>query len=179
MPLPTVRAALAALAPLLLACCSASNEDAFAPQCPGTAILRQAADLSRFRGAGRDLTDRVLTGRITGLQGSCKRDGTRIVDTTLSVGLELARGPAAPGRTARVAYFVAVTDGDRIVDRQVFPLQAEFPPNTDRVSLVGDEVDLRIPVSASKAASAYRIWVGFVLTPAEARSNQPPVPPRG
>lgn len=176
MPVPFARpacTALATLAPLLLAACGNGDDDAFAPPCPSSAILRDAADLQRYRGSGRDLTDRVLIGRITGLKGACKRDGAGVVDTTVSVGLELTRGPAAPGRRADVAYFVAVTDGDRILDRQVFPLRAEFPPNTDRLSLIGDEVDLRLPVSAKKTAAAYKIWVGFVLTPIEAEANRP------
>ena len=180
MPAPlhrTLQAMIAALVPLLLAGCGGSD-DAFAPTCPTTAILRDAADLARYRGTGRDLTDRVLVGRITGLQGTCRRDGTRVVDTTVSVGLELTRGPAAPGRTADVSYFVAVTDGDRILDRQTFALQAAFPPNTDRVSLVGDEVELRIPVTATKTAAAYKVWVGFVLTPVEAQAGTQAARPR-
>ena len=168
MPALPFPRALFLLAPLL-AGCGGATEDAFAPQCPSSAILRPAADLARYRGAGRDLTDRVLVGRITGLQGACKRDGDAVVDTTVAVGMELTRGPAAPGRVAEVAYFVAVTDGDRVLDRRVFPLRAEFPPNTDRLTLEGDVVDLRLPVTAKKQATAYKIWVGFVLTPAEAR----------
>ena len=173
MPFPHAPAgvALAILALPLLAGCT-GDEDAFAPPCPSTAILRDAADLSRYRGSGRDLTDRVLVGRITGLKGACKRDGAGIVDTTVSVGLELTRGPAAPGRQADVAYFVAVTEGERILDRQVFPLHAEFPPNTDRLSLAGNEVDLRLPVSANKSAAGYKVWVGFVLTPIEAQASR-------
>ena len=167
----TVAATLAAT--LALAGCGSGSNDAFAPACPERAILRDAADLARYRGSGRDITDLVLAGRITGLQGSCKRDGTRVVDTTVSVGLTLARGPAATGRTADVAYFVAVTDGERVLDRRTFPIHAEFPPNTDRLSLAGDEVDLRLPVTATKSAAAYKVWIGVVLTPLEAQASQP------
>ncbi len=146
--------------------------DNFAPACPGAAIVRDAADLTRFRGTGRDLTDAVLDARITGLNGSCKADGNGIVSTTVSVGMELTRGPAAPGRTAQVAYFVAVLDGEQILDKQVFTLNAEFPPNADRLRLAGDAVELRLPVSGAKTAAAYRIQVGFQLTPLELEVNR-------
>ena len=157
---------------LLLAGCGDGTADKFAPPCPTVAILRDAADLTRYRGAGRDLTDAVLDGRITGLNGSCKRDGADTVVTTVQVGIELTRGPAAPGREATLAYFVAVLDGERILDKQVFQLRAAFPPNTDRLRLSGDDVELRLPVTPKKTAAAYRIQVGFQLSPLELEVNR-------
>lgn len=161
------------VAPLLaLAGCGGGTQDAFAPACPGAAIVRDAADLSRTRGGQRDLIDTELEGRITGISGSCKRDGVDTVVTTVQVGIELTRGPAAPGRRAELAYFVAVLDGENILDKQVFPLGAEFPANADRLRLVGDDVELRLPVRENKTAAAYRIEVGFQLTPEELEANR-------
>ena len=171
---PALRRALlplAASAPLL-AGCGGDTKDAFAPACPNVAIVRDAADLQRFRGAGRDLTNSVLNGRITGIGGSCKRDGSDTVLTTVQVGIQLQRGPAAPGREARLAYFVAVLDGDRILDKQVFSLRAEFPANADRLRLSGDDVELRLPVKPDKTAAAYKVQVGFQLTPVELEVNR-------
>ena len=165
-------ALLAPLLPLLVASCGPGSDDSFAPPCPGAAILRDAADLSRYRGAGRDLTDLVLDGRITGIDGSCTRDGSDTVVTTVSVGIAITRGPAASTRTAELAYFVAVLDGERILDKQVFNLRAAFPSNTDRLRLSGDQVELRLPVTRGKTAAAYRIQVGFQLTPLELELNR-------
>ena len=156
---------------LLLAGCGAAG-DGFPPACPGAAIVRDAADLTRYRGAGRDLTDAVLDARITGLGGSCRADGAGFVSTTVSVGVELTRGPAAPGRQAELSYFVAVLDGERILDKQVFGLRAEFPPNNNRLRLTGDDVELRLPVTGTKGADAYRIQVGFQLTALELDVNR-------
>lgn len=157
---------------LTLAGCGGGTQDTFAPACPGAAIVRDAADLSRTRGGQRDLVDTELEGRITGISGSCKRDGADTVVTTVQVGIELTRGPAAPGRRAELAYFVAVLDGESILDKQVFPLRAEFPANADRLRLAGDDVELRLPVRESKTAAAYRIEVGFQLTPEELEANR-------
>lgn len=156
---------------LLLSACGAGGDN-FAPPCPGAAIVRDAADLSRYRGSGRDLTDAVLDARITGLGGSCKQDGPGIVSTTVQVGMELTRGPAATGRQAELAYFVAVVEGERILDKQVYGVRAEFPANTDKLRLTGDAVELRLPVTASKPVTAYRIQVGFQLTPLELEVNR-------
>ncbi len=168
--LPRAMALLVLLAPILAGC--GSSEEAFAPACPNVGLVRDAADLVRYRGAGRDLTDLVLNGRLTGVGGSCKRDGSSTVVTTVQVGIELRRGPAAPGRQAQLAYFVAVLDGDRILDKQVFQLRAEFPANADRLRLSGDDVELRLPVKPGKTAAAYRIQIGFQLTPLELEVNR-------
>ncbi len=171
MPAMRFPAGLGAAMLLALAGCGGS-QDAFAPACPGAAIVRDAADLHRYRGGQRDLIDTELDGRITGLNGNCKRDGADTVVTTVQVGIELTRGPAAPGRRAELAYFVAVLDGETILDKQVFPLRAEFPPNADRLRLAGDDVELRLKVTPSKTAAAYRIEVGFQLTPEELEANR-------
>ncbi len=164
-------ALLAASALLALSACAAP-EDAFAPPCPRPSIPRDFNDLHRFRGAGRDITDSVLEGRITGVNGACARDGADTVVATVSISLELTRGPAAPDRTAEVGYFIAVSEGERILDKQVFRLKAEFPPNTERLRLTGDQVELRLPVSPDKTAAAYRISAGFDVTPAELEYNR-------
>ncbi len=162
-----------ATAPLLaLPGCGGTSGEQFAPPCPVASIPRDFGDLHRFRGNGRDLTDSVLEGRITGLDGSCTRDGPTTTVATVSVGIELTRGPAAPGRTTDVSYFVAVSEGEQIIDKRVYTLHAEFPANTDRLRLAGDQVELRLPVTPEKTAAAYRVSVGFQLTPAELEVNR-------
>jgi hypothetical protein len=166
------RVLLAAALPLPFLAGCGGDSASFAPPCPRPSILRDANDLSRYRGAGRDITDSVLDGRITGISGSCKRDGPDAVAATVNVGIELVRGPAATSRVADIAYFVAVSDGERVLDKQVYQLRAEFPQNTDRVRLSGDSVDLRLPVTDKKTAAAYQVTVGFQLTPAELQLNR-------
>ena len=177
MPPSTTRPArfagpLLAAAVLTLSACSGVEGEKFAPPCPAPGILRDGGDLHRYRGAGRDITDTVLEGRLTGINGSCTRDGGDAVATTISVGMELNRGPAATSRTAEVAYFVAVLDGERILEKRVYTLRAEFPANTDRLRLTGDQVELRLAVTPQKTAASYRISVGFQLTPLELEINR-------
>ena len=179
MPSPAARhpaakranAALGLCLPLLLAGCGPEINQ-FAPVCPVPSIPRDFNDLRRYRGTGRDLVDLVLEGRVIDIQGSCRATGEDTVTATIAVGVELARGPAAPDGNADLAYFVAVSEGDRILDKQVYRVSAEFPANTDRLRLVGDSVELRLPVTAQKSAAAYRISVGFELTPAQVEFNR-------
>jgi hypothetical protein len=173
---PLAQAALAA-GLLLLSGCGGGSQNAagpqFAPPCPRPALVRQAEDITRYNGAGNDMTDMVLDGRITGLRGSCQlADQAEQLDVMVQVDLDLARGPAAPGRTLDVAYFVAATEGDQILQKQVQFARVAFPPNVDRVRVSGRPVHLRLAVGPNKSGAAYAIRVGFQLTPEELQLNR-------
>lgn len=171
MPAPslTFRGAAALLLPLLAAACSAP--ETFPPQCPSLTLLKDGADLKRFNGAGRDITDVALDAHITKVDAKCARENARTIRATLNVGMNVARGPQGP-RTAEIPYFVAVAEGDRILDRQEYTLRGSFAPNVDRTATTGPDITLLLPVSAQKSATAYRIFVSFALTPDELTYNR-------
>jgi hypothetical protein len=117
-------------------------------------------------GAGRDLTDLVLHGRIIGMQGSCMPgDHKDQLAVTVNVGVELTRGPAMPGREVDVPVFVAVTEGDAILDKRIYLMHAVFPSNVDRVTLGAGGANLVLPVTPTKSGAAYTILTGFQLSP--------------
>jgi hypothetical protein len=155
-----------------LAACSGSPTAQFPPVCPTAGILRDGADLTRFRGTGTDLTDMVVDGRITGLGGKCELDDAKHLRTQLNVRLDLTRGPASRSDTQEVAYFVSVSKGDTILDKQIYRLNAAFPGNSDRARLTTDEVDLVLPIDDKVQGNSYSILVGFQLTPAELEFNR-------
>jgi hypothetical protein len=163
-------ALIATLLPLLSNCGPARNE--FAPSCPGTAILGDAADFSAYRGAGRDLTDLVLQARIVSISGNCKKDDKNHIAVAVSIGVDLARGPGMNGREADVPIFLAIVQGDAILDKQVIRMRSIFPSNVDRVTLTPGEVDLSLPVTADKTGASYTLLAGFQLTPDQLRLNR-------
>jgi hypothetical protein len=169
-------ALLAALLPLLADCGPARNQ--FAPACPGTAILGDAADFSAYRasnapGGGRDLTDLVLQARVSGIGGTCKPgDDKSHLAVAVSISIDLARGPAMTGRQADVPIFMAVVQGDTVLDKHVYLMRAVFPANVDRVTLTPGEVDLSLPITPEKSGASYTILAGFQLTPEQLRQNQ-------
>lgn len=156
-----------------LAGCSAPKPTEFAPSCPRVVTIADAADLSRFRpGGGQDLTDLVLDGRISGFKGGCEREDKDNVRTNLTVDLTLLRGPAATGRAMTVTYFVAIRDGDRILDKQDYALRVVFPDNQDQVRVTGPETSMVVPVNKEKSAAAYDVLIGFQLSPDELALNR-------
>lgn len=175
MPRYRLAAPLALLAAGLLAGCG-SDEPTFAPTCPQISLLAEGADLTRFAGQGRDILDRVLEGRLTGIDGSCRPGRGSELVATMRVRAELRRGPAAQDRSTQVPYFVAVLDGERIVDRRSFTLEASFPSNVDTLRVAGDEVELRFPDTADRSAGRYRVLVSFQLTQDELAFNRRTAP---
>ena len=69
------------------------------------------------------------------------------------------------GRETDVPVFVAVTEGDTILDKRVYLMHVVFPSNVDRVTLTPGEVNLVLPVTSTKSGAAYTILGGFQLTP--------------
>jgi hypothetical protein len=161
-------ALFAALLPVLADCGPKRNQ--FAPPCPGPAILGDAADYDIYRGSSAsrgvsDLTDLVLHARIVGVLGSCREgDEKNRLAVTVGVAVELNRGPAMQGREAEVPVFVAVTEGETILDKRTVRMPVVFPSNVDRVTLTSGE-NLLLPVTATKSGAAYTILAGFQLTP--------------
>jgi len=165
------RLALPLLAAALLAGCGDGSMK-FAPACPQIALLAEGADLTRFAGQGRDVLDRVLEARLTGVDGACRAGRGGDVVATLKVQAELRRGPAAQGRRLQLPYFVAVLEGDRILDRKEFTLDASFPANVDGIRLAGEELELRFPNTAERGAARYRVVVSLQLTQEELAFNR-------
>jgi hypothetical protein len=71
-----------------------------------------------------------------------------------------------------VPVFLAVTDGDTILDKRIYPLHVVFPPNVDRLVLRSEEQSLVLPVSPGRSGAAYTILIGFQLTPDELEQNR-------
>ena len=164
----SVPPALLALA--LLAGCKAAP-DQFAPECPELKVIRDAADLTRNRGQGTDVTDRIVDARLTEVKGSCK-EAKGSIQTTIPIAFQVTRGPAADGRKVQLPYLVTASRGGEILDQQRYLLAAEFPPNVDTMIVAGDQLDLVFPPSSANSAADYTIYVSFYLTPEELAYNR-------
>ncbi len=174
LSLPNAAACLrpAALVTMMFVAGCAGDEK-FPPDCrANVALAPGAADLSLYRPGGRDLTDLELEARISAVSAACLVKDPNTVSTKIRVDFTLARGPAAAGRNAQLRYFVAVTDGGRVLDEQDYALRVSFPPNIETVVVKGDEITLLLPVSPQKSAGAYTIYTSFRLTPEQLAVNR-------
>jgi hypothetical protein len=151
------------------------DRNAFAPLCPSARLVPELADLTRYAGPGpaHDVTDMVLQARVVAVNGSCKAgDDASKLPATVQITLAVQRGPAMKGRDADVLAFLAVTEGDTVRDKQVFPVHLTFPPNVDRLAITSGVIDLALPVSPDKSGASYGIIAGFQLSPDELAANR-------
>ena len=152
----------------LLAGCAPSR-DQFPPVCPKPLLPSLTGDVSAYRPGttGEHLTDLLYSGRIMGIQGQCKlnSDNKNKLETTVQFAIEVTRGPALRGRQADVPVYLALTEGDRILDKRVIVLRGEFPPNVDKVDITTGELEMLLPIGPTRSGAAYSVLAGFQLTP--------------
>lgn len=161
------------LAVLLSGCGPARNQ--FAPTCPSPVLIPTLADLTRYKpgAASHDLTQMVVQARVVSLNGNCQPgDDASVEAAKVRIGLSIQRGPAMAGRDVDLPVFLAITLGNAIRDKQVFPVHVTFPPNVDHLDIVSPDIDLAIPVSGSVTGASYGVVAGFQLTPDELAANR-------
>jgi hypothetical protein len=168
-----VRLCVPALLLTLSACGPARN--AFAPVCPSARLVPALADLTRYAGPGptHDLTDLILQARVTAVNGKCSAgDDKAVLPATVQVSISVQRGPAMQGREADIPVFLAVTEGETVLDKKDLPVHIAFPPNVDRLVATSRDIDLSLPVSPEKSGASYGIIAGFQLSPDELAANR-------
>lgn len=169
------RAAAAAgivLGAVLLASCSTSKQADDGRFCPRAGIVGDLADLVRYKGSGRDLTDVSYSAQITGVHGSCEATKSGVdVDTTVTI--VASRGPAYAGEAPELDYFVAVIAPDKtILAKQVFHTRIDFRNGALRAGSA-ETISEKVPIPDKKLApSEYGILVGFQLTPEQIKANR-------
>ena len=140
--------------------------------CPRVSILRDAAEVTRFReGPGREPRDMRLQGRFGELASRCDLDDGRVVART-SIELLAERGPAASEPAQDLAFFVAVIDpSERILAKEVFHTRFEFAADGRRSAVV-EHVEQRFTLRPGEYMARYAVLVGFQLTREELDHNR-------
>ncbi len=153
---------------VVLAACS---QDGPPLPCPAVVPVADAAQLVRFDGQGRDLTDVLFEARIENFALTCEYDDG-VIESQLLVQILAVRGPANRDRVARLGYFVAIATRDQEIGaREEFALAVPFEGNRTRV-LAADELTPKIPLQPGEDGTNYLIYIGLSVTPEELQYNR-------
>jgi hypothetical protein len=140
-------------------------------KCPETGILAEASAVSRFDGLGTGYPNLAYRASLGDLKTECKIDDDG-ADVTVTVSTLAEIGPAATGRSAEFAYFVALADPrDKILAKRILSNTIEFKGNQARAG-ARDVVTERLPMPDPKKAEQYHVVIGFQLTPEEVAYNR-------
>ena len=154
---------------VVLAACSGNAPPP--PPCPTIVPVADAAQLVRFDGNGRDLTDVLFEAKIEDYALTCEYDDG-VIESQMLLQVLAVRGPADRDRVAKFSYFVAIATRDqKIGAREVFDLAVPFEGNRTRV-LAAEELTPRIPLKPGEDGSNYLIYVGLSVTPEELQYNR-------
>lgn len=157
----------------LTSCGPGRNE--FAPACPVARLVPALADVTRYAGSGsmHDVTDMIVQARIVSVRGTCQAsDDPAVLPATVQIGVSVQRGPGMQGREADVPVFLAVTEGETVRDKQVFPIHVVFPPNVDKLTLTSPGIAMALPVTKDISGASYGIIAGFQLSADELEANR-------
>jgi len=165
----TRTARLAALfAPIGLAACAGGSGPTL--DCPQVAVLQQASHLIRTAGNSNDVSARIIDARVTGVAGTCKPRGDHGERVVFRIGFAATNGLASRAESQTLSYFVAITDGERIIDKGVYPVRFDFRNGADQAVATTKPIRLDFPRAPQSAKQ--QVLVGFQMTPSElARAN--------
>jgi hypothetical protein len=161
-----------ALSGLSLTGCGIFGRDKPPPPCLPVVVLRDAAELVRYRpGAGRDLTDVVDHTKFARFGSKCDYSKDR-VDVDLALDIVVEQGPAASSREVHVPYFVAIVDADQhILAKKVFETVIELEQGHRRGG-VREETEQIVPLATVDDRRRYEIMIGFQLSHEQLEENR-------
>jgi hypothetical protein len=154
---------------LLLAGCA----DSEIVLCPSASVLADTAQLTVFRpGAPLDPSGEAYSVGIMAVNTSCHyAKGAQAIPTDIGFTVRAVRAPSPDAADYQVPYYLAITQGDRILSKKNFTLTIHFAPGsaaaTQNVSL--DETVINI--EEGHPATDYQLLVGFQLSDADRAYN--------
>jgi hypothetical protein len=142
--------------------------------CPSSAILADTANLTVFRAnAPMDPSGEAYTVAITGVESSCHYTrGAPDVPTDLDFKVRATRAPNADGADYRVPYYLAVTQGDRILSKTNLTLNIHFAPGSAAAEQTVSLGETVIHLEEGHPATDYNLLVGFQLSDADRAYNE-------
>jgi|GEM_PF-1838078 len=132
--------------------------------CPQEAVLQQAQTVTTFLPGRTDVAAQITTAQITGISGTCDFTGhNKALLVTLNAGFAASNGPANNGATLTLPWFVAITQGDNIIQKQDYTIKLHFDGNASLTQAVSKAVKIELP--NVPASGQTQILVGFEMTP--------------
>lgn len=155
---------------LVLAGCNTNKVN----NCPVAVILADASQETIFRpGAPQDLADEAYRVYLVGISTDCSiNKKTGETDSSYRLNFRATRAPSADAAHYTVPYFVAITQGDRLIEKRILQVSVDFAPGNSVVTFSESPDDFDIHVENGHQPFEYEIMAGFQMTPAQVEYNK-------
>lgn len=174
--------------PWLLAACGSTSEQVpepllldFGPACPATAVLSDAASVTKLRPGSPPLSHNpanvVFTAEMMQAVLECDYDqAANRLTIDMEFNIRASRGPAAAGPDPELDFFIAVIDFDNnVVAKSVYRSRPVMNGRTSN-TYVQTVSNFPVPLAMDTRPYDYQILTGFQLTPDELAYNRAPRP---
>jgi len=152
---------------LALAGCA---DDSRALNCPGVAILADAATRPVLK-AGAAATDPsavLYTVRATDIDSSCTLDRRRgQTDSNVSLTFRATRPPSGQPAHYVVPYFLAINQGERVINKRMFNISIDFAPGASSVTVQTAINNTVLNLDNGRLPMEYQFLVGMPLSAEE------------
>lgn len=132
--------------------------------CPQVAVLAQAQNLTTFLPGRSDVGAQITTARVSGVAGACLlKVKKNLLEVTFRAGFSAANGPANQGAPITLPYFVAITQGETIVQESHYSITLKFDGNASVAQ--GTSKRFKVELANTPDSAQTQILVGFDMTP--------------
>ncbi|MDE2238362.1 MAG: hypothetical protein KGJ73_00345 [Rhodospirillales bacterium] len=134
--------------------------------CPQVAALQQAQTVTLFLPGRSDVASQITTAQLTSVSGDCvyrKKGKGGILKVTFTNNFLADNGPANNGQPITLPWFVAITNGDQIIEKKDYQITLKFNGNMSTAAASSKPV--KIELAAVPASADVQILTGFEMTP--------------
>jgi hypothetical protein len=156
---------------LVLAGCSADRGG----DCPTMTGVTDASVRTVFKpgAAAQDPANVLYTAEITRVAGACDIDKrAHTTDTGLTIDFRATRAPGGAGANYVIPYFVAVTEGARILARHSYAVTLSFAPGQTTAVATEKIGSAHLKTATDKQPYDYQVLAGLQLSRAELDYNR-------
>lgn len=157
----------AAIAAASLSGCGSSGFSSAKPEdCPSASVIVPTSSLTTFKqGMQNDPKGELYRVGISGATTDCSLDEDNgITDSSLQISFRATRSEAGPEVTYKVPYYVAVAQGERILNKRDIWVSFTFPENETEATFSDEVGSTQITLENGKKPYDYQIIVGMQLT---------------
>jgi hypothetical protein len=166
---PAVATVLSAA--VLVGCSSDSKK---APTCPPAAVLAPTSTLTTFReGMKADPASALYTVGLANVKTDCEFDSDKgTTDSTLELSFIAKRAAKEDAASYKVPYYVAVTQGTRVLSKHVFWVNFGFSAGATTTEFSDRVASTVINLENGKRPYDYELLAGLQLTHDQLQYNQ-------